>query len=185
MPKYLNKKITTNLHLYTPTLDDSKENTVINDEKGEVLFYGKPLFDDYWLQHIEYDPDYYAHFRYVMNRDGTLWYEANLYLINLIQYDTAYTEDQRITQSTIDSHSEALQKYKLFCDEQDEELDLIRNRNKSESNESPYWKVAKRPFSRPNIKYRDYLQQLINQKKIGHKYAKKILYPVIFSKSSD
>lgn len=178
IPKYINKKISTNLSLYIPTLDNSKNNTPIVDHKGKTIFYAKPFFDNYWIKHINYDPSYYSHFTFVMNRNGSLWYEANLYLINLIQYDTAYNEDQRITQSTISDHATSLQKYKLFCDEQDDELDYIQGRNKLERENNPFWKIAKRPFSRPNFKYRDYLQERVDKNEICPNYAKKLLYPI-------
>lgn len=176
--KYLNKKISTNLHLYIPSTEEKENNTPIVDSNGEVLYYSKSFFDNYWLEHISYDPEVYAHFTFVMNRDGTLWYEANLYIINLIQYDTAYNEDQRIPQATIAAHSEALQKYKRYCDEQDDELDLIHARDKIEREKMPYWRVAKRPFNRPNIKYRDYLQERVTVEEIADTYARKLLRPV-------
>ncbi|MFX4218562.1 hypothetical protein ACOL3B_06625 [Aliarcobacter butzleri] len=178
IPKYINKKISTNLFLYIPTIYSSKNNAHIIDYNTKTTFYAKSLFDNYWCEHINYDPSYYPHFTFVMNRDGSIWYEANLYLVNLIQNDTAYNEDQRITQSTISDHATSLQKYKLFCDEQDDELDYIQGRNKDERESNPFWKIARRPFSRPNFKYRDYLQARVNKNEISPNYAKKLLYPI-------
>ena len=178
IPKYINKKISTNLSLYIPTLDNNKNNNPIVDHNGKTIFYAKPFFNNYWIDHINYDSSYYSHFTFVMNRNGSLWYEANLYLINLIEYDTAYNEDQRITPSTISDQAKSLQKYKLFCDEKDDELDYIQGRYKLESNNNPFWKIAKRPFSRPNFKYRDYLQERVDKNEICLNYARKLLYPI-------
>lgn len=177
-PKFLKQKVSSNLHLFIPTLDKDKSNNSITNQNGDILYYTKPFFDNYWREHINYDSSYYSHFTFVMNRDGSLWYEANLYLVNLIESDTAYNEDQRIPSETIYGHSSCLQKYKLFCDEQDDELDYIHKRDKLERENTPYWKVAKRPFNRPNFKYRDYLQERVNKGEITDTYAKKLLYPI-------
>lgn len=178
IPKYINKKVSTNLFLYIPTIYNSKNNTPIIDHNSQTTFYAKSLFDNYWINHINYDPSYYPHFTFVINRDGSIWYEANLYLVNLIQNDTAYNEDQRITQSTIYDHARSLQQYKLFCDEKDDELDDAQYRDKDERENNPFWKIAKRPFSRPNFKYRDYLQARVDKNEISTNYAKKLLYPI-------
>lgn len=175
--KFLNQKISANIHLFIPTSENNIENSPILHQK-EPIYYKKPFFDKYWTEHANYDPSHYSHFTFVMNRDYTLWIEANLYLIHLIQYDTAYNEDQRIPSVTIEGHAKALQKFKLFCDEQDDELDTIHQRDNNIRKESPYWKVAKRPFSRPNIKYRNYLQERVNKKEIKPRYARKLLYPI-------
>ena len=174
----LNQKISSNIRLFIPTSEYSINYLPVLNQKDKPLYYKKPFFDTYWIEHVNYDPSYYSHFTFVMNRDHTLWIEANLYLIHLIQDDTAYNEDQRVPSKTIQEHSQALQKYKLFCDERDDELDLIYERNPSIREEMPFWKVAKRPFSRPNIKYRDYLQERVNKQEIKPRYAKKLLYPI-------
>ena len=177
-PKHLKQKVSTNLHLFIPTLNADESNNSIINQNGDIIYYSKPFFDNYWCEHINYNPSYYSHFTFVMNRDGSLWYEANLYLVSLIESDTAYNEDQRIPSDTIYGHSNCLQKYKLFCDEQDDELDHIQERDKLERENTPYWKVAKRPFNRPNFKYRDYLQERVNKGEITGTYAKKLLYPI-------
>ena len=170
----MKKKITASLHLYIPTMDDSEENSYITNDNGEVLYYGKPFFDNDLKSFVQYDPDFYSNFTFVMNRDGTLWYEANLYLLDLIEKDDAYYESQRVPKTTISEHANALQKYKLFCDQRDEENELINGECKL----IPYWKVAKRAFSRPNIKYRNELQARVNSDEIEDSYARKLLYPI-------
>jgi hypothetical protein len=170
----MKKKVTTNLHLYVPTMDGSKEKNLIVDHHGEGLYYSKPFFDEDLKSFVQYDPEYYSNFTFVLNRDGTLWYEANLFLLDLIEKDSAYYESQRVSRSTISEHANSLQKYKLFCDERDDENDLTDD----EREVKPYWRVAKRPFSRPNIKYRNQLQDQVSSGEINKRYASKLLYPI-------
>jgi hypothetical protein len=174
MPKHLKNKNSTNLYIYTPTMEDRAEYTPIANHNGEVLYHSKPFYDNELKSCLEYDPDFYSNFTFVLNRDGTLWYDANLYLLHLIEQDDAYLEEQRVPKVTIAGHAEALQKYKLFCDERDDENGL----SKDQRERMPFWRVAKRPFSRPNIKYRDYLQLRINKGELQGSYVKKLLYPI-------
>jgi len=169
-----------NLHLYIPTMIEEKSYTPIPDKNGEVIYYGKPYYDEYTKAVLEFDPDYYSHFQFVVNRDGTLWYEANRYLLNMLNNDTAYLESQRVSKKTIKEHASALQRYKWFCDERDDELIKEGRITEQKRKEMPFWRVAKRPTSRPNFVYKKHLMEQggPNKKKLAPRTIKKYIEPI-------
>lgn len=222
-------KATCNLSLYSPTMNGDELNEAIVDNDGEILYYGKPVLDDLEKRLFSYNPTEYSNFTLVLNNDGTLWYEANRFLVDLVKYDDAYLETQRISRQTIADLASGLQKYKCFCDEHDEEkvyelLDeelkriglptktvidelTYKSKNKEELSEKetnqlllhpiwldkmevkeknlrekqskePFWKVAKRPTSRPNHLYREYLKKRIHDNDLASSTAEKYLRPI-------
>jgi len=223
-------KATCNLSLYSPTVLENELNKAIVDHNGKILYYGKPILYDSEKKLFAYDPTHYSNFTLVLNRDGTLWYEANRFLVDLVKYDDAYLETQRISRQTIDDLGTCLQKYKWFCDEQDDEkiyelldtelskvglptkvkidelvhkledkekfseeetkqllslptwLNEMKTKEKKirekQSKEPPFWKVAKRPTSRPNYLYREYLKKRIRDNDLAPSTAEKYLRPI-------
>lgn len=172
------RKAVCNLHLFIPTMTEDSSHDPITDHNGEVLYYGKSFFIDELKQVVEFNPDQYAHFQLVVNKDGTLWYEANRYLLDMLDKDTAYYENQRVSKKTLSEHASALQNYKWWCDEQEEEL--RKNSLKEAKEQLPYWRTAKRPTSRPNIAYKKYLLEKTTEdgKPLSPKTVKKYISPI-------
>ncbi len=168
-----------NLHIYTPTMNDDDSHTPIADENGEVMYYGKSFYDEYTKEAIEFDPDHYAHFQLVVNRDGSLWYEANRYLLQILHDDNAYLESQRIPKATIKEHATALQRYKWFCDDRDDDLVEKAIITEEQRKAMPFWRVAKRATSRPNFIYKRYLMENggLKKKKLSPRTIKKLISP--------
>lgn len=169
----MNKIATTQLHIYSPTIDSNSANTPIVDHNGEVLYYAKP--PDYDLKYEDqFDLTRYSNFTFVLNRDGTLWKEANLYLLNMIEEDTGYSEETRISYKTIAVHAKALQDYKFFCDLNDDENAL----NEEDRKTKAFWMVAKRPTSRPNFKYKEHLEKRMFNNELRPSTVKKMIRPI-------
>lgn len=168
-----------NLHIYTPTMNDDDSHTPIADENGEVMYYGKSFYDEYTKKAIKFDPDYYAHFQLVVNRDGSLWYEANHYLLQMLHDDYAHLESKRVPKATIKEHATALQRYKWFCDERDDDLVEEGIITEEQRKEMPFWRVAKRASSRPNIIYKKHLMENggLKKRKLSPRTIKKLISP--------
>jgi len=169
-----------NLHLYTPTMDDDVIYTPIADENGEVMYYGISYYDEYTKDAIKFDPDHYAHFQLVINQDGSLWYEANRYLLQMLHDDDAYLESQRVPKATIKEHATALQRYKWFCDDRDDDLVEKGMITEEQRNAIPFWRVAKRATSRPNFIYKRHLMENggLKKKKLSPRTIKKLISPI-------
>lgn len=129
-------------------MSSSKENISIHDQNRNILYYKFPQGDEQDITHFD-------NFRFILNIDGTLWKEGNLYLLWMIE------ENPDISWKTIKIHSEALEDYKRFCDR--EAID---------------WKVAKRITSRPNWKYRGYLETRMSDGKLKPSTVQKMIRPV-------
>lgn len=168
-----------NLHIYTPTMNDDENYAPIADENGEVMYYGVSFYDEHTKEAIEFDPDCYAHFQLVLNRDGTLWYEANRYLLQMLHDDDAYLESQRVPKATIKEHATALQRYKWFCDNRDDDLVEKGIITEEQRKAMPFWKVAKRATSRPNLVYKRHLMDHggLKKKKLSPRTIKKLISP--------
>jgi hypothetical protein len=169
----MNKIATTSLHIFTPTTDNNPKNLPIIDHNGEILYYARPSDDDLKFED-KYDLTKYSNFTFVLNRDGTLWREANLYLLNMIDEDVGYNEETRISHKTIAAHAKALQDYKFFSDLKDHE-----NRfNEEERKTKAFWMIAKRPTSRPNFKYKEHLEKRMLNKELQPSTVKKMIRPI-------
>jgi len=169
-----------NLHLYTPTMNDDESYTPIIDENGEVMYYGMSFYDEYTKEAIEFDPDHYAHFQLVVNKDGSLWYEANRYLLQMLHDDNAYLESQRVPKTTIKEHATALQRYKWFCDERDDDLVEKGIITEEQRKALPFWRIAKRASSRPNFVYKRHLMENggLKKEKLSPRTIKKLISPI-------
>jgi integrase len=186
------KKISTTLHIYSPTTEEVENNTPISDHNGEImkdencetLYFAMSPEEDY-AQYIigdeDYDPMVYSNFTFVMNSDGSLWEEANLYLLHKIRNDPyLLIQDSRISSETIKKHAKTLQAYKEFCDLKDNEKNDGKGLTEEEKKTEAFWMVAKKPTMRPNMIYKRYLEQRIGNGKeeLAVSTVKNELYPI-------
>ncbi|MDN5063979.1 site-specific integrase [Aliarcobacter butzleri] len=140
------KNFVTNLNIYTPTTK-SNNNLPISNENGEVIYYKE-------IENNNDESNIYYEFPFVVKTDGTLWYEANMYLLWKID------NNPTIDPQTLKNHSFSLQDYINFCER--ENID---------------WSVAKKITSRPNWKYRKYLDERLLNGEISPNTLKKIISP--------
>ena len=171
------------LHIFTPTKKNSEENIPIADHDGTILYYARPSKENYFT-HLEFDPNVYPHFTFVLNKDGTLWKEANFYLLSMIENDAgAISPESRISPETIKAHAKALQAYKHFCDMKDEEKkEDRRTQHKGKEPETTtqkaFWEVAKNPILRPNIIFKRHLENRMKKDELEASTIKKTLGPI-------
>lgn len=140
------KNFITTLDIYTPTTK-SNNNIPIGNENGEIIYYKE-------IQNNMNKLNIYHEFPFVIKNDGTLWYEANMYLLWKID-NNPYIDPQ-----TLKVHSKSLQDYIYFCER--ENID---------------WKVAEKITSRPNWKYRKYLDERFLNCEITSATLKKMIKP--------
>ncbi|HQS67494.1 MAG TPA: hypothetical protein PLM93_09965 [Sulfuricurvum sp.] len=169
----MNKIASTQLHIYSPTIDNNPVNTPIVDHNGEILYYAKPPDDDLKYED-QFDLTHYSNFTFVLNKGGTLWEEANLYLLNMIEDDAGYSEETRISYKTVAAHAKALQDYKFFCDLKDDEHELSEEDRKTKA----FWMIAKRPTNRPNFKYKEHLEKRMLNQELTPSTVKKMIRPI-------
>lgn len=143
----MKKNFRTTLNIYTPTTKQSNKNTPIVDKNGEVIYYAK-------TENSEDDISIYYQFPFVLKEDGTLWYEANMYLLWKIKNNPS------LDYKTLKIHASSLQDYILFC--QRESID---------------WSIAKKITRRPNWKYRRHLDEKVANGEMTPNTLKKLIRP--------
>lgn len=132
------------LDIYIPTTEASAENIPVESESNSTVYFKRPSED-------EYEITTYDGFRFILNQDGSLWEDGNRFLLWRIK---SHASIDPIAKSTIKKTAEDLEDYKRYC----------------EHNELDY-RVAKKITRRPNWKYREYLQNRLDNGEISPKFA--------------
>jgi len=98
-------------------------------------FFNKKLIKN---ENSDFDIDNYLHFPILIEKDGSLWKEANLYLLSKLK------EYKKPSPKTLSSIADDLKNFKEWCEL--ESIDFLK---------------APRKVQTPTYQYRSYLQELL------------------------
>jgi len=104
----------------------------------------------------DFDIDNFLHFPLLVNSDGSLWKDGNLYLLSKLKHY------KKPSPKTLDSIATDLKAFKIFCVKQ--KIDYLS---------------AHRKITRPTYLYRSYLQELLNTGQISTSVLKRRITTVV------
>ncbi len=131
----MKKNLISTLEIYAPKIKDKKIIQVLNDD---------------------FDIDNFLHYPLLINNDGSLWKDGNLYLLSKLK---SYNKP---SSKTLDSIASDLKNFKEWC-----------------NNENVNYLSAPRKVIRPTYMYRSHLQELLKDGKISVNTVKRRIGSVI------
>lgn len=146
------------VEFYTPLTKPTHDSFVIHNEKTGLTYYAK---DGIELDDADYGVDElkYYNFPFILNKDGSLWKDATLFIIWKIK------QKPNISAERLRQYADTLQDFKQFCE-------MMEEKESSESDERRFHYLnAPIKSRRPNVLYGKYLES-INAKQWSEKMKK-------------
>jgi len=139
-------EVITHLKLFEPT-----SHVIDGDVISNTCLKTKEPFKYQIQQDDDFSLDHYNHFPMILNLDGSLWEQANLFLLDSLK------SLKRVSPKTLESKS----------------VDLVMFRRWLDTEEVDYLVVPKRIMARPTYRFCAYLHELIRNGQIKSSTAKR------------